>query len=68
MEAKKRGRPKKKRAPVGEPLSCVDCGSPGRYYTDQYGMFMNQWRCKDCHEQQCRRSVRHDYQIRYGDR
>lgn len=68
MERRKRGRPRKKPKPIGEPLPCYRCGSPGSYYTDQFGTIDGQWRCDGCHEQECRQSIRNDFRIRYGDR
>lgn len=66
--AKKRGRPKKEPKKIGPPQPCQDCGKPGKYYTDPFGMISDLWRCEDCHEQAVRRLIRNEYHIRYGDR
>lgn len=49
-----------------EPQPCVDCGQPGSYGVDPYGVPSDQWRCVACYEQACRRVVREDYLTRYG--
>jgi len=61
----KRGRPKKV-VKMGEPQPCQDCGRPGEYGVDLFGMPSEQWRCRGCHEQACRRNIRDDFTVRYG--
>lgn len=65
---KKKTRPKKGARNRGEPQPCHECGRPGEYYTDSFGMISDLWRCGDCHEQALRRLVRSEFQTRYGDR
>ncbi len=47
-------------------LECVDCGKVAEYHTDEFGIRDRVARCRDCHEQACRRNLRHDVWLRYG--
>ena len=45
---------------------CIDCGEPADYFTDEFGIRDRVARCSACHEQACRRNLRHDVWLRYG--
>ena len=47
-------------------LDCCDCGRPATYVTDEFGIRDRVARCRECHEQACRRNLRHDVWLRYG--
>jgi hypothetical protein len=48
------------------PQPCIECGAGGEYSVDAFGIPSETWRCAQCHEQACRRKVRHDMWGRYG--
>lgn len=56
--------PKKKKPRKPEP--CCECGRPGVYGTDIFGVTSEQWRCRDCHERACQAHVRNENRLRYG--
>jgi hypothetical protein len=60
-----RQQPKKKPKPR-KPQPCHECGRPGVYGTDTFGVVSENWRCRDCHEKACRTVIREDVFIRYG--
>ena len=45
---------------------CIDCKEPADYFTDEFGIRDRVARCSACHEQACRRNLRHDVWLRYG--
>ena len=49
-----------------QPPRCADCGKQGEYRVDIFGIQSEEWKCRECHEQACRRKLRHDYWHRYG--
>lgn len=51
----------------GPPQPCKDCGRPGVYNVDQFGSISEHWTCVQCHEDSCRRHIRTDTYIRYGN-
>jgi hypothetical protein len=50
------------------PQPCDECGARGEYCVDAFGIPSDTWRCVECHEQACRRKIRHDMWDRYGYR
>jgi|Laugrefbdmm110sn_1035136.scaffolds.fasta_scaffold00963_11 hypothetical protein len=60
-------RPKTKaKPPVREPKPCRECGCPGVYGIDTFGVVSEEWRCRECHEKACRTVIREDIFTRYG--
>jgi hypothetical protein len=53
-------------SPNKNPATCCECGSPGVYSVDVFGIRSETYRCRDCHEQACRRNVRQDLWNKYG--
>jgi len=58
-------RPKPK-PPPREPKPCRDCGKPGEYWVDVFGMPSQEWRCTACHEKACASLIREESFVRYG--
>lgn len=50
------------------PEACFECGSPGVYSVDVFGIRSDTYRCRDCHEHACRRKIHEDMWDRYGYR
>ena len=48
-----------------EPQPCRDCGMPGVYGVDIFGVKSESWRCRDCHERACASHVRQENQVRF---
>jgi|694.fasta_scaffold130905_4 hypothetical protein len=61
-KVKAKAEPQEKRTPQ----PCQDCGSPGVYGIDVFGVSSEKWRCRDCHERACRMTIREDTFTRYG--
>lgn len=47
---------------------CCECGYTASYGVDVFGIASETWRCRECHEQACRRKIREDMWDRYGYR
>jgi hypothetical protein len=47
------------------PAAC-ECGQPGVYSVDVFGIQSDTWRCRECHEQACRRKIREDMWVKFG--
>jgi hypothetical protein len=60
--------PDKKVKKEKSPQPCDECGARGEYCVDSFGIPTDTWRCAQCHEQACRRKIRHDMWHRYGYR
>ena len=48
------------------PGACCECGLPGVYSVDVFGIRSDTYRCRECHEQACRRKTREDMWDRFG--
>ena len=59
-------RPSKKKKDKREPKPCCDCGSPGAYGIDVFGVRSDLWRCRECHERACAAHIRNETKVRFG--
>lgn len=59
-------RPKAKAPARKKEPPCHECGRPGVYGVDTFGVVSDKWRCRECHEKACRTVIREDIFTRYG--